>query len=97
MANRTLGNWTTELERAESENMSGVFSAELSCDQGDSVEIDGTAIAEDLGELGDQVRGTGEATNVDQRSEDHPNTTEATRQAQDENSAVGHPAKPSFL
>lgn len=58
-----LRNRVIEVERANSENMSGVISADLSCDQGDCVEIEGSSIAvESLDELGDQVRNTMEVT-----------------------------------
>jgi hypothetical protein len=60
MASRTLRNQIIGLEQADGENMSGGFSADLPCGQGDRVEIEGSAITvENLNVLGGQVRATG--------------------------------------
>jgi hypothetical protein len=52
---------------------------------------------QDMKELGDQVRDTEEANNVDQTSEDRPNTTETTMQAEGENRSVDPYTIPGYL
>jgi hypothetical protein len=55
--------------------MSGGFSEDWPCDQGDGVEIEDSVVAVKIGEkIGDQVGDTAEATNADQGSKDPPNT-----------------------
>jgi hypothetical protein len=73
---------TTEVEQAQNEDLSRVFAADLSYDQGDSVEIDEAGVpVENLGQLGDKVR----------------DATEATRQVQGENRADGPPVIQCYL